>query len=69
MMTSRKVDGRWRLYFDDAMGMQVGPRICRGDPLPVNQFEFDTREEAEEAMGKFESYILTHQHKQKKKRK
>jgi len=71
MIISRKVGQRWQLFFDDAMGMQVGHRIERGHPLPrsLDRFSFDTSEEAEVARLDAISYITKHDKPRTKKRK
>ena len=61
-----KIKVTHKLFFND--GMPVGWRMERGLSLPVNIFEFETHEEAEEARLKLEAYETQHQPKTNKKK-
>ena len=51
---------RFRLYVQhtrDSNPEPAGPRLGRGEPLPITKFAFDTRGQATSGAARLQSYI------------
>ena len=68
-MVNRLEDNRYRVMVLSICGLNpIGPRLARGEPLPVTEDIFDTEREALEAANKLQEYHDRFESKRGKKR-